>query len=273
MTNRAAAILGALSFPCFCAFTVYTGQLSALACIAFALFVRLREKHPLLAGCVISILLYKPPMLILVSAMVLVAGNLTMVSGLGLGLSGWFAVSAVATTPDTILRWIHALRTFGAVAVEPARLEWAAKFIDLHHFFGRLFHPTIANCLVLLITAAVLCRLAPAWRTQRDARLVLSATITWNLLLNIYSPDYDGSLLAIAALIAWPVLEKYPLFRYTLVALYFTSFVAIPVTRATGLQPISVAAAAFGTLQLLAFRDVPLKIFSPREAITRRAVS
>jgi hypothetical protein len=107
--------------------------------------------------------------------------------------------------------------------------------------------------------------LAAAWRKSSRAKgrssiLLWAATITWGLVLNVYSPIYDSILAVIGIIITAAVLKDSPdlrlrrLFTGIWIVVLIASWVTVQVAQSTGFQMFTVLFALLGAVQIIAWR-------------------
>lgn len=189
-------------------FGVFTnGQLSALAVFAVGLSIAL-ESHgqPLLSGLALSILAYKPTLLLLLVPMLLLTRRFRALGGFAVGSA---FMAAIATAFSGFAVWpayLDFLRFFGRLSRSDSHwLLHPWEFIDLNSLSYEIpgGRSTIGLAVLAIVTIAVIACLAVLfWRSASCGRpaqlLAWAAALTWTLVLNIYVPIYDSVLLAIA---------------------------------------------------------------------------
>ena len=244
-----------------------SGQNSVFGFAAMAWAVRCEAVgRSFRAGLLISFCLYKPPLLVLLVPLLLVARRWRILLGFVVGAAGLAGISLLT------FGW-HGCLASAQLASEFSRLinsstvgirRW--KYIDLNNFFGLLCGvQTPAS--VALWAAGVLAAipwLARGWwdygRSDPDQKRLLWATVlTWTLVLNVYMGAYDAILATIAAVMTADVLVRRTGqiagalgagFREVLALLYLVPWISQDVVRSTQFQPFTLVLIAFGVYQL-----------------------
>ena len=167
------------------------------------------------AGLFISFCLYKPPLLLLIVPLLIVARRWRIILGFVTGAAGLAGISLLT------FGWRGCL-AYAQLASEFSRLinsstvgirRW--KYIDLNNFLGLLCGGQTPASVALWAAGvlAVIPWLARGWwdygRCDPDQKTLLWATVlTWTLVLNIYVGAYDAILATIAALMTADVLVR-----------------------------------------------------------------
>lgn len=241
------------------------GQLTAVAVCAVGLAVYLERRSILFeSGLALSILAYKPTLLVLLIPMLLVTRRFRTLAGFA---TGGAALVLIGTGFGGFAIWpeyAQFLRLFGQLTGmngQSALLLY--KYVDLNSFLqaiegGRNTVATvilIAVTLLVTSTAAVLLWIS-AKEGQAAQSLVWGATITWTLLLNVYVPMYDSVLVVIAAMLTLGAMKelKWGSARRWIAALsvsvFVVSWVSYDFAQAHRIQLLSIAFAVLGTAQL-----------------------
>ena len=204
------AFLLSLSAPMFTLETWIGGQLSVVTFFAVALFVYCFENRWLaLAGVALGLLTYKPSLIAIPAAMMILGGCWRMFSGL-CGSSVLLLLGSFATAGVSGLRlWVAQMKVFAGIATTNETIIRRTKYVDLNSFFSILLggSSTARAVATLAATAAFVFMGWIWWRARRQShdvqRYLWGATLTWTLMINIYAPVYDTILLIPAgALIA-----------------------------------------------------------------------
>jgi hypothetical protein len=207
----------ALSFYPFFICALKNGQFSTLAVLAVGLAIsRERNARPFVGGLALSMLAYKPTLLLLVVPMLLLTRRWKMLAGFSTG----FAVLVLVTTWfgglgiwSTYLHSLSFFRRFIESQGQSVLQLW--EYVDFNSFSyaipGGRSAPALAILTCLSIAAAVALA-ALLWRSAKDSRsaqdLAWAATLTWTLLLNLYVPVWDSILVVIALILMLRVLGK-----------------------------------------------------------------
>lgn len=251
------------------------GQLSAFAffCVSLGFFCRERER-PFAAGLALGLLAYKPPLLALLAPMLIFGRCWRALAGITvavLALAGFsYLVVDEQLCRDSLDVMFGFLRSKAAGTEEIQSAEVVTvpltKYVDVNAFVRLLpgLPPFVQIAMAVLIAAAALCLLLPAWRlAERQVgayrRLVWAATVTWTLVINIYIGIYDVTLAVFPALVTADVLwrpaegkgcELPRGFRLSLVSLYLASWLTQPLANATGIQLMTLVLMAAGIYEL-----------------------
>lgn len=203
-------------FP-FIGSTLVNGQLSVFAVLAIGvgLFFE-QKKHLFLSGIALSLLTYKPTLLLLVLPMLLLTRRFK-------SFAGFCAGSVLLLLLSTMLGGIRGWSAYYQL------LEYHKKLTGLHGHadiklsmyldFSSLTHlihggRTPAGLgLAVVVSIAVAAALALLlWRSAGKGRtiqwLAWAVTLTWTLLLNIYVPIYDSVLAVIAIILTLGALRE-----------------------------------------------------------------
>jgi hypothetical protein len=204
---RSTAVLLSLSTPIYMLETLIGGQLSVITFFAVALFVSLFEDRRLvLAGLALGLASYKPSLIAVPAAMMILGGSWRMLAGLGTS-TVLMALASIATAGvDGFWLWIVRLRDFSSLATSSASSLRRIKYIDLNSFFAILLGAnSAARVAAAAAISAAFAVLAWAWwrsrheRSHEVQRYLWAATLTWTLIINIYVAIYDAILLVPAA--------------------------------------------------------------------------
>lgn len=204
---RRTAVLLSLSAPMYIMETWIGGQLSFVTFFAVALFVYCFENGwPALAGLALGVVAYKPSLIAIPVAVMIVGGCWRMLAGLG-GSTTLMALASVASTgADGFERWIRYLRVYGSVVTSDHSPFPLNKYVDLNTFFAALLgRNSFARVFAAVSIGACFAILAWSWwqsRRQRShevQRYLWAATLAWTLIINVYVGIYDAVLLVPAA--------------------------------------------------------------------------
>lgn len=203
------AIFLALSTPMFTLETWVGGQVSVFGFFLFAVCVRLFEAQRFfVAGLVLGLTAYKPSLLVIAAAMLLVGRCWRMFAGICISASLVVGACFAAAGVDGMKLWMDTLRVFRYMATDEQSILRRTKYVDLNSFFvvlGGL--NTVTKTAALLLAAGGIAVLAWAWfRSSGDRRLLFATTIAATLILNVYVPVYDTPVLIPALVLAWRTL-------------------------------------------------------------------
>ncbi len=203
---RRTAFLLALSAPMYTLETWIGGQLSVIGFLAIVLFLCCFEKRwPLVAGLAFGLATYKPSLVAIPAAVMILGGCWRMLAGLSVS-SALMILGSIATAGvNGLWLWIMRLRVFSAYATSNESILRRTKYVDLNSFFTVLLGASsVERGIATLATLAAFLILAwNWWRARRQAhsvqRYLWAATLTWTMMINIYVPVYDTIVLVPAA--------------------------------------------------------------------------
>jgi hypothetical protein len=246
------------------------GQIPTIGFIGLALAFREEDRRrPFLSGLALALCLYKPTLLVLIVPMLLVSKRYKTLTGL---LAGGVSLAMFATALEGVGIWpgyIRLLLSFGSAAAQTHGYRVLRYYMDLFAFSSLL--PGGRSWLGIGIVAACGCcalvALFSAWRKNAGAQgpagiLLWATTVTWTLVLNLYSPVYDSIIEVISVIATAAVLKALPeprlrrQFTGIWVVGLIASWVTIQIAQGTGFQLFTVLFALFGALQLTALRKL-----------------
>jgi len=252
--HRRTALLLALSFAPFLFEAWGGGQISALAFSALAAAVWLeRAGRPFAAGLCAGLCCYKPPVVLLLAAMFVVARLGRLVAGVLLSSSALAGLSFLMLGRDGAARYLQFMMQYGtAVSLRPS--AWRLhKFVDPNAFFHLLFggDTWIGRALFLLAAAAALLLAARAWaryrRADQDQRMLCWAgTMPVLLLASFYAPVYDATLMVLSGFLVADVVyrtgrpELTRSFETMVLLVYLGAIVSQPIARVLHLQVLTI---------------------------------
>lgn len=215
-------LLVCLAFPPFLMLVIAGGQISAIGCFIFALWIYLmKRQRKLLAGLVLGLILYKPTLaLFVVPALLLGKQFRTLI-----GFSAVAAVLAALTIwmlgPAGSTQYLTILREFSSLVGQGYTPP--SMHVDLASMVRHIFHVDVRYISMLMgLPFVYLIRNNP------------ERAIIPTMLFNSYAPTYDLILLI-------PLLVlTYRLVHQNLhVALFVTAFLTVPLAQFTGIQIIT----------------------------------
>ncbi len=203
---RRTAFLLALSAPMYTLETWIGGQLSVLGFCAVVLFLCCFEKRrPVIAGLALGLATYKPSLVAIPAAVMILGGCWRMLAGLSVS-SALMILGSIATAGvNGWWLWVMRLKVFSAYATSNESILRRTKYIDLNSFFTVLLgaSPLERGIATVATSAAFLILAWNWWRARQQAhdvqRYLWAATLTWTMLINIYVPVYDTIILVPAA--------------------------------------------------------------------------
>ena len=256
----------ALAFYPFLFGTLLNGQLASAAVFAVGVAIHQENRGQLFrSGLALSLLSYKPTLLLLLIPMLLVTRRFRSLLGFVSGAGASFLVATAFAGLDIWPIYARMLHDFGHTAGlgGASRLQlW--KYLDLNSSFaavrdGRTVPGTMLLVSLMLASAAALAVLL--WKSAALGRptqwLGWAATLTCTLLLNVYVPIYDSVLVTIAFILTLGALRDLGSstgFGWTVVLamiIFLVSWKTESFAKAHGVQPLTIALAVLACVQLL----------------------
>ncbi len=246
---RTRSFLIGLSFLPFFAWCVLAGQVSAFGFFWLAAAVYLDKKKPTASGFALAMLLYKPPLLILVVPMLVVTRRWRTLVGFTISSALLILISIAVIGLDGVWSYLEMLRTFSQTKAvgKATRLE-----IDLFSFFSSFVGGRLATYATLCFALVLAPLLLSAWRRMPETAWALA--ITWTLVLNFYMLIYDTTFIILSVLFFISAFDLSRLLRWLLLALFLVPWPEIAIVRRFGLQVMTIVLAAFGVYQLAKIR-------------------
>jgi len=255
----------ALSFCPFLLRTLATGQISTLAVFAVGLAVMLdRDSRQFSSGLALSIMAYKPTLLLLLIPMLLLTRRFKAFGGF---ITGSALLAAAATAFGGIQIWpayVHFLSVFGQfVGFKGQSTYNLSLYVDVKSFVQAVSGGWSSAGMVLFISMSIAMAAWLAvllWKSAKSGgpaqSLAWAATLTWTLLLNVYVPIYDSVLFVIAAVLTLGALRdlewKAAMGRMSFLAVLIgvTSWELEKIALDKGIQFLPILLAVFGLGQL-----------------------
>ncbi len=254
----------ALGFYPFCPSTIVNGQLSVIAVFSLGLAVyQERVSRPFACGLALSLLAYKPTLLILILPMLLITRRFRALLGF---LSGSGLLVLITSTFAGTGIWpiyLRFLSYFRQVSVfqGQSRLQ-LNKYVDFTSFSyavpgGRsragLMILIGISCVIVTALAVLLWKSATAGKAAQP--LAWAATITWTLLVNLYVPIYDSTLVIIALILTLAVLRDLEWHReaewiiFLAVLIFAVSWNTVALAKSFEIQLITITLVILGIAQ------------------------
>jgi len=261
-----AAGLGLAAQPLL-AESIVGGQIAVMAFASACLaLVCVRREHLFLAGLALSLLAYKPTLLLLFAPLVLLGGRWRVVAGLAVGGPAFLALSLLIAGPSGCLDWVRLMTGYGRLSAESAGSFRLFKFADLNSALRLTFGDSAWVAVAAAVLAAPpLAWLAAAWvrRSRYDEGALWAATTTWTLVLNLHVAAYDLSLAVPGVLVTLDTLARRnggqlalaPLDRAVLAVAWCVPWVAQPVAMATSVNLLTPVLVVLAAWQLRAARN------------------
>ena len=220
---RGLTVLTALAFPPFCMYVLGGGQVSAFGCFCLALAMhRASTGHRFDSGLVLALLLYKPPLVVLIVPALFWARRFRILGGFAVGAVLLTVLCWLLVGTAGLINYARLLQAFGSmIGFGDVR---AAKYVDLGAFIRQLFHVSVNLRPALLLLALPL-----TYFLRRDP---WGATIPLTLVLNSYATVYD-MVLVVPILITTDTTRLGP---WAIVAVFLGSLIGVPIAMITGVQ-------------------------------------
>jgi len=231
LSRKLTAFLLAISFLPFLFECWIGGQLSVLGFAILAAAIHFdRAERPFASGLVAGLCCYKPTLLILLLPMLIIGRRWRTISGVAVTGAALAGASLLLVGPGAIPGFRHALSVFAELTSRTPSPFPIEKYVDLRAFLHILpgGSSPIMNVLGLLIAAGIALCTAAQWRIADDKNrraMLWAGTLVLTLVVNIYVPIYDTTLVVIAALVAADLIEPKarPAFNALLMILYLSS--------------------------------------------------
>jgi hypothetical protein len=273
----------ALGFYPFFICALKNGQFSTLAFFAVGLAIaQERNSRPMLGGVALSLLVYKPTLLLIVVPMLLLTRRWKMIGGFFTG----FAALILVTTGfgglgiwSTYLHSLSFFRRFIESQGQSVLQLW--EYVDFNSFSysipGGRSGPALAILACISIAAAaalalLLWRSANGFRPAQD--LAWAAVLTWTLLLNLYVPVWDSILIVVALILTlralrelgWMVTARWIVLLALL--MFAVTWNVVAKSNRHGTQLMMLLLFAFGLIQLFLLHRI-----TRNDRITRQKAS
>jgi len=273
----------ALANSAFLSQTLINGQLASVAVFSVGLAIYLEDRsYALYSGLALSLLLYKPTLLILIVPMLLLTRRFRALGGFSMGAAIVAAFSTAIDGPGIWLAYVRFLGLFGHVvgltdtpevtlAHDPSlpRLahfpsqERFAHYVDLASISQRMGRggSTLGMTLLIGTASAVLMMMGLLlWKSRYANRhvqlLAWATTLTWTLLLNVYVPIYDTVLAVIAITLVLGALTDFGSRAVTgwvtvlSLAIFVASWKTVEITQQFGIPVLSILLFILGSAEL-----------------------
>jgi hypothetical protein len=259
----------AISFEPFVMECWLGGQSSAIGFFWLTLAYYLyRRGRNISSGFALGICLYKPPLLVVILPLLVIArqGKILFgftLCGLALALVSIFALGWHACMAWFEIAWVRA---------SGVEIRSAHKYIDFFAFWQLLFGSPSQTTRILLLGAYCAWFVAfifflrgfkansQSWRT-----LVLAAVISWTATVNIYFPVYDSIIVVMGLLLTLDAFYSHfgdttatfnPTMKRFLVAIYIIPGLSQAMALLAGFQPYTLILILLGLYQLFMLREI-----------------
>lgn len=255
---KTTALTLALAFTPFLVYNWGLGQLSSIGVFSLALAIHQeRRGRFVLSGLVLSLCLYKPPLLILMLPMLIITRRFRALVGFMTGSVALVVTSALIVGWRGLESYALVLYSFQRWKAMATTISQTSLYIDVRTAFKPLIDAhSAAQIVAFAIYVCGMLLLAWAWWRIGQHSLAWALTITWSLVLNVYTPIYDATLLVIPALLLADHLynvEGAPLpdtFKAFISTLYILPMGYPFLANAWGFQVFTLLIIAFGLYQV-----------------------
>jgi Glycosyltransferase family 87 len=253
--DRKTGFLLALSWAPFLFETWIGGQMAGLVFFLWALFIRLEKQREFVAGLVLSLCLFKPTLVALPAAMLLVSRRWRVASGLVVGGAGMALISIATVGLNGARVWARTLSFAGEVATRSSDAWHRSKYVDMSAFLHLLLGNSEAITATVMIVVGVLALglLGRAWWSadRLGENELWAATLCFTLVVNAYAPIYDTVLAVEAVALVAAKREQRSgedreAFAVWLLLLYMVPWLTQALAEFLHLQLITVLLAGFG---------------------------
>ena len=216
---RGMTILVCLGFPPCFMLVLAGGQISAIGCFIFALWLYfMKRERKLIAGAVLGLLLYKPTLVVFLLPALLFGRQFRTLLGFG-AVSGLLIMLSIwMLGPAGLIRYLAVLREFSSL-VDLGYMR-ASMYVDLATFVRQLFHVDIKFLGMLLA-------LPLTYLTRHSPERAIVPTMVFSA----YAPVYDLILLVPLLIVAYRFVSP-----KLLAVLFGVSFFTVPICQLTGIQ-------------------------------------
>jgi hypothetical protein len=263
--HKKIGLLLAVSFMPFIFETWIGGQLSVVIFFLWALFFYCRQQNRLfLAGVALALGIFKPTLVALPVAMLIIGRRWRIVQGFATGAAAVTGLSIGLVGVHGCRGWIDTLLFNGKVAAGPGEAWHLAKSVDMSSFFHLLLFNASPWTAIVLAVAGVLgiAALAIAWSRSRTwaslpavENWLWAATLCLTLVVNSYAPIYDTILVVVATALAAGTLtgrsaEDQAVLQGWLLLLYMTAWFTQSMAEFLHLQIMTVVLGGFALWSL-----------------------
>lgn len=284
--ERSLLLCFALAYFPFLRNTLVNGQLSAVALFAVAIAICLeRRGHFLLSGIALSILAYKPTLLIFILPMLVLTRRFQSLWGWLAGTSALLAISTAICGIDIWPVYVGFTRSFGhASGIYGTSMIQTQKYVDLSALSYAI---PGGRTQISLVVLGIVCLAAVLWLSSvlmkpesrytrsSGSALVWGTVIAWTMVVNIYCPIYDSILLVVVVLTVLAALRDLHCTRAfdSLVRLALVTFAISWVTEAIakryGVQLLTFPILAFAIVATFLLQKAGRSVTAKEAALAR----
>src|ERR1044072_6856181 len=219
---RGMTLLVCLAFPPFLMLAIAGGQISAIGCFIFALWIYLmKQQRTFLAGLVLGLLLYKPTLAVFIVPTLLFGRQFRVLMGFGTVSTVLGGLAVLMFGPSGATQYFTILREFSTLVGQG--LTPAAMHVDLAEMVRQIIHVDVRYIIMLIVL--------PFFYLLRNNP---ERAIIPTMLFNSYSPTYD-----LILLVPLLVLTYRSVNRNLQIVVFVASFLTVPLSQFTGIQLIT----------------------------------
>ena len=270
--DRKTGYLLALSWAPFLFETWIGGQMAGFVFLVWALFFWLvQNKRLFAAGLILSLCVFKPTLVALPAAMLLISRRWRAVGGVAAGGAALALGSFFTVGFDGLRAWAGMLAFEAQMTARSGDAWHRSKAVDLSAFLHLLLgnsEPLTSIVLIVLGIAAVALLGRAWWRHDAGSENeIWAATLCFTLVVNAYAPIYDSVLVvaAVALVVASPrwderAREDRNALEIWVLLLYMLPWVTQALAEFLHFQLITLVLAGFGVwaLRLVSASQTPV---------------
>jgi Glycosyltransferase family 87 len=224
-------VLVCVAFPPYLFYTLLNGQPSAFGFFLISLAYFLQKRGLLsLSGVVLSVLSFKPTLLVFIGPMLVFTRQWRLLMGLVIGCLTLGIISLLWAGIEGTNGYIKLLSMYSRAINSPIEIFQTHKYVDVGAAMRLLVgaQPGL-RLLILLVAIPVICFI---WYKLGPQPLSWALAVVCGILLNLYSPIYDCTLLIFAVL----VVGVDSLANWLIASLYLVPLITVGVAKLTGVQ-------------------------------------
>jgi alpha-1,2-mannosyltransferase len=223
--------LACLAFPPYVFYTLINGQPSAFSFFVIALtYFLVKSKRHLFAGLTLSLLTFKPTLLVFIGPMILLTRQWKVFLGLLIGGAALVGISLLWAGVQGARGYFNLLNMYTQAINAPHEIFQTYKYVDIGAAVRLLLGSQFR--LRLLLLAIVVPLVFYLWYRVGPRPVSWSLAIVCGILFNLYSPIYDCTPLIFAVL----VIGIDTLKTWLIVALYLVPLITVPFAKFSGVQ-------------------------------------
>lgn len=287
--KRSLVLCLSLAFPPFLWTTLINGQIASIAVCGVGFATLLERRHKSFAsGFALSMLSYKPTLLLLLIPMLLLTRRFKTLSGFVTGFAGLVGIATLFEGMQIWPAYFRFIRFFSSVSRigDHTHLQdW--QFIDFNSHSYAIPGGRSAVGMAILISIGAVAAIwltTLLWRSaggeEPEQLLAWACTLTWTLLLNIYVPIYDSILVTIAVVLTLGALREMNWTRATNVVILLATMTFVvawfteAVAKVYAFQPLTIVLLALGIVQCsLLDRATRQRLVRPQAQVSTSTLS